>query len=189
MNSSKKYILDNFFFVFCTLGAIVLTINCIREYILNQDITNVAYKKFHGKYDEIYPSITICFTKPFVKHKLTERGLTINTYTNFLSGENVSNFSWNSSLVDIDYDNVSIHLMEHLHYIEFNLHNNDTLMWEGNKTSQMSQNHTSSVYNHIQQPKVYVSLRRAESKCYTIDIPFIAERKIFGLNHHATLWA
>ena len=135
MNSSKKNILRKFFLVICIFGALILTINCIREYILDQDVTHIEYKKFHEESDRIYPSITLCFTKPFVENKLKQIEITIDTYTDFLSGENHNNTSWNSSLLDIDYDNVSIHLMDHLHNIKFNLLNNDNLIWNGNRLS------------------------------------------------------
>ena len=43
----------------------------------------------------------------------------------------------------------------------------------------MSQDHSSLEYEKVANPNIYVSSRRAESKCYTLDVPFISHKRIY----------
>ena len=179
MNLSQKNTLRNLFRTICTLAAILLIAYCIREYALDQDVTHIEYKKFHEDSEQIYPSITICFYEPFIPHKLIQidSNITVSSYQNFLSGYEDTNSD--SLLGNIDYDNVSINLMDHLYSLKLNLLNNDNLKWYVENNTYLSKSHDSADYDSVEQPNIYVSSRRANSKCFTVDIPYIPKRRIY----------
>ena len=157
----------------------MLIIYCIRQYVSDKDVTHIEYKKFHEEPDRVYPSITICFTKPFVWDKLMQYDQEIgyDSFRDFLSG--YSGNTWNYTLARIDYDNVTIKLKDYLNYFHINLLNNDNLIWDVVNSSYMLKDHSSEEYEKIEPPNIYVSSRRAESKCYTIDVPYVPNRRIY----------
>ena len=179
MYLSKKNTLRNVFRTVCIFAALLLICYCIHEYALDQDVTHIEYKKFHEEPDQIYPSITICLKHPFIPENLRQIDDNISAalYEDFLSG--YQNIDWESSFSEIDYDNVSIDVMNHLTSIKFNLLNNDNLAWYVENNTHMSSYHDSSVYDIVETPKVYVSYRRSYRKCFTINIPFIPKRRIY----------
>ena len=181
MNLSTKTVCRNFHHFICLLATILLIGYCAHEYALDRDVTHINFQKFHEEPVRVYPSITICFTKPFVgdKLKLYDKELTFQSFKDFLLGNTGS--TWNSELANIDYDNVSVQLEDHLNSIGINLLNNDDIVWkvECGKCGKLVQTWDQSEYKDVQPPNIYVSSRRAESKCYTIDIPYIPHRRIY----------
>ena len=51
----------------CLLFAVGLTSWCIHEFNLDHDVTEIKLKKYHETEEDIYPSITMCYTRPFIK--------------------------------------------------------------------------------------------------------------------------
>ena len=129
---------------------------CIREYSLDQDVTHIVYKKFHGKPEEVYPSITLCFNEPFITSKLSEisENLTSLSYKNFLAG--FHHGQWSFSFSDIDYDNVSINFLDYLRHMRFNLLNNDNLTWNVEHNTNLVDSHDSSNYGMVKPPEIYL---------------------------------
>ena len=127
MNNSSKTVLRKFFHIICIIAALILIIYCIIRYVADGDVTHIDYSKFHEESDRVYPSITICFTKPFVAEKLSQydQDISVGSYKDFLSG--YDDKTWNISLAEIDYDEVTIQLKDYLRYVWINLLNNDNL--------------------------------------------------------------
>ena len=162
---------------------LVLTIFCIRDYILDQDITLVEYKRFHGEPDAIYPSITLCIYKPFIPSKIEGLGANVNIYSykDFLFGYDYD--GWNSSFSSINYDNVSINILDYLKYVEMNLLNNDNLRWDVENNSHLLTNHDARWLNHdtVKPPEIYVSGRMHNKKCFTMNIPMVENKRIYSV--------
>ena len=156
-------------------------IYCIQEYSLDQDVTHIEYKKFHDGPGEIYPSITLCFYKPFRHDKMMVLGrdVTFYSYKDFLSGYDRGN--WNSSFSDMDYDDVSVNFMDHLLYVEFNLLNNDYLKWNIENKTRLVDDHDTLNYSRVKQPDIYVSARLYNKKCFTMNIPFVENKRIYSV--------
>ena len=144
MESTARMAVRAVFRGVCIIATALLTCYCVREYYLDQDVTHIMYKKYHGEPDGLYPSITLCFTEPFIANKLSKNyeNLTIESYKNFLSG--YDNGEWNLSLSTIDYDDVSINLLDYLGNLNINLLNNDNLIWSVINNTYLFEGHDNS---------------------------------------------
>ena len=93
---------------FATLG---FTIFCIHQYALDEDVARIEFQEFNSGETNIYPTVTMCFPKPLLEHKLAEygQGINVSTYTSFLVGD-----LWDNRMALIDYDDVSIHIEDYL---------------------------------------------------------------------------
>ena len=99
------------FQIVCTLGAAVTVFWCGWEYSKNDDVVEVAFKKFGDDPDSIYPVITLCFESPLSEEKLKLYGDEISKakYQYFLSGQ-----YFDKRMLDVDYETVSLELKRHL---------------------------------------------------------------------------
>ena len=183
MELTPRNVIRNIFRVICLIGALVLIICCIRDYILDKDVTHIEYKRFHDEPEANYPSITICFYKPFIRDEIDGLGghVTITSYKDFLYGND--NGSWNSSFSDINYDNVSIKILDYLKYVKVNLLNNDNLVWNVESNTQLVDNHDTIRLNYsmVKSPEIYVSARMHNKKCFTMNIPFVENKRIYSV--------
>ena len=179
---SARSIIRNIFRAICIVGTIVLIYYCAHEYSLDLDVTHIVYKKFHGDPDGIYPSVTLCFYHPFIIRSLSEWSKNLNgtSYENFLSG--YDDGQWNASLSEIDYDYVSIDLLDYLEYVKVNLLNNDNLRWNVENRTKLVANHDTLNYSMVKHPDIYVSARWYNKKCFTINIPFVDNRGIYFMD-------
>ena len=113
--SKSERILSFGFGLFCTIGAIVMFTKCVIVYLKDEDTSQVEYQRFHrkdGEHEAIYPSISICFKRPFLKDKLKQylkHPDDIKKYSKFISGQ-----YWDDQYVDIAYDDVTINLLDYL---------------------------------------------------------------------------
>ena len=101
------------FHYICLVVTIILVAWQIRVYILNNDISRVYYDKFHSSESAIYPSLSLCFGDILLEEKLNEYGVSKSHYLNFLKG-----LIWDEKLLEINYNDVSINLKDHLLGIE-----------------------------------------------------------------------
>ena len=58
------------FHVICMLFTISMTTYCFYQYALNEDTAKVDYKRFQSTDEDIYPSISFCFDRPFDPFKV-----------------------------------------------------------------------------------------------------------------------
>ena len=68
------------FHILCLLSTATLVSWCIHEYRLDNDIAEIKLRKYHHLKDDIHPSLTVCYTKPFLNRKCNfrySRGLLI----------------------------------------------------------------------------------------------------------------
>ena len=163
----------------------------------DEDNSQVEYQRFHANNESIYPSISLCFKRPFLKERLAaykmegDEPIEVKNYSRFIYGR-----YWNDNFVDIDYDNVTIDLWDHLSLVTITLANSyQNIFWDVNSTNDLVQRPLEDSHNgHIDQdeifptddvlpPSIYISNRgseerRSKGKCYNFDIPLILHKPI-----------
>ena len=101
-----KYLnIDTFFQILCVITTLGLGSYVIYQYILDEDLTEVSFKKFHEDEESIYPEISICLTDAYLDDELKKKGegINSNSYRKFLNGE-----LWDEGMAKIDYYNVTL---------------------------------------------------------------------------------
>ena len=98
----------------CISFAVMACVWCIWIYLMDEDVSHVTFQYFNEDDDSRYPSVTLCFTFPFLEHKLKMIGgnITGDLYQNFLKGE-----YWDENMMSIEYDNVTLNLDEYINNI------------------------------------------------------------------------
>ena len=193
-------LLTNLFYIGCFVAAMYFFGSCIQEYVLNEDTSTVRFKSFHADEKSLYPSLTLCFgdfwnfdfrsNDPDIVIDYDEEKTFRDAFKQYLSGcEGYSECTWNKSFENIDYDNVSINLMDYV-TAEITVFEDDTMLKYAYPTLLKPEsvwNETSQemiFYGYNGGTRVYTSKRTADSKCITFDIPF---RKDKLVRHHSIL--
>ena len=111
ISNLKEKVFQYMIHALCSIVAIVLTIYCVYQYILDEDHSRIEFQKFNSEKDHLYPTITLCFIDPLLENKLSTYGEGINgsSYLDFLSG-NV----WDDRMANIDYDDISLNIEQSL---------------------------------------------------------------------------
>ena len=194
-------ILKKVFYIGCFIAAMYFFGSCIQEYVLNEDTSIVRFKSFHEDENSLYPSLTLCFGDFWRNADLEFSDLYIDTFQKYLSGcegypkDSVqfpgdSECTWNKSFENVDYDNVSIDLMDYV-MAEMTVFEDDSTY----KYAYLNGDpNSSTVWNEASKElffpgygggtRVYTSKRTADSKCMTFDMPF-REKKL--MRHHSIL--
>ena len=170
--------LERGFQFLCIVGALGFTAMVIHQYLLNKDNSSVYFKTFHTDETSLYPSISLCLDNIF------KEGENNDDYVKFLSGcedADEDECTWNASYADIDYDEVTINLMDYV---------------IGEHTEFTDKSNHQYVYNKVQGrtvefdgksryewdfkggSRVYTSLRKPDEKCITFDIPFKKGKRV-----------
>ena len=134
----------------CLSTTIGLSVYSIMRYLANEDLTLVQVSKYYSSEDSIYPSHTICIINPFLDDRFdifNDDWINKFTYVKFLSGE-----FWDDGMLDINYDNVTVSLVDNLLESSYITMNNELYLWD---------------------PVYYTSFRSPTRKCFTIEAPFI----------------
>ena len=177
-----KYI----FYLLCVAATIALIVHCFHQYMLNQDLCVVDFKKFNG--DKVnhqygtYPSVSICIDNPLLEKRLNSKkygkNVNVDNYRQFLAGS-----YWDQKMLEIDYDNVTISFQESI--IAFGV---------------QYQNWSWILYQYPSDEKLwkrdgwtgpYCSYKSAYTKCFAIDIPYLQGTQIMrvGLRMKNTIFA
>ena len=111
MPNSKDKVFSYVSHLLCGIVTVGITVYSVYQYRLDEDVSRIEFKKFNSHKDHIYPTITLCFPKPFVEVKLATYGEGINgsSYANFLRGN-----LWDERMANIDYDDVSLKIEDYL---------------------------------------------------------------------------
>ena len=115
MERDKDWCERSFKYVFhflCGVATVGFTIYCVHQYIKDEDVARIEFAEFNAEEDNIYPTITLCFPSPLIEEKLSSygEGITVETYSAFLTGQNNS---WDERMAKIDYDDVSINIEDY----------------------------------------------------------------------------
>ena len=98
--------------IFCVLCAALLSIWCIYHYFLDEDLTQVNFKRFHEEKEDIYPSISLCFMNPYLPEmfgNIHKTNISLNEYLQFLQGNR-----WKPEILTIDYHEVTLDIKKYL---------------------------------------------------------------------------
>ena len=176
---------------------------------MDEDTTQVEYRRFHDMNGSIYPSFSFCFIKPVLNtrqvwEKRNNYQMAEN-YRKFLSGN-----LFDKRFFKVDYDEVTKDLFYkkknkmYIYEMKLRFRKGGKIRWairngqlnftHGYKTKMEyhqdeNQNWKEKKVNiplsaeknaKIQAPNVYISVRKPQKKCYSFNTPFIANEKIEG---------
>ena len=185
-----------FFNIGCTIASFAFVIKLIYEYSLNKDVSSLEFKAFHSDENSIYPSVSLCFKENIFKddaeNSLWMRneesqeepyyfdGTMTYRYQEFLSGCEISddsncNGTWDASFADVDYDDVTLNLVDNLmaETTEFADGSRNFYVYKKFAERMQQVEGKESFHNgYTGGNRVYTSRRTFNQKCLTIDIPF-----------------
>ena len=152
----RNIILYYIFHVLCLFSTACLIAKCIHQYLQDNDMSQVEYRKFHDMEGSIYPSVSLCFncfgkdaSWDFILadkieqkiglgliHRITRRGVNkwrkkINSFLHHKYGKEFVQKLFLEAMrdPDLDYDEVTINLLEHLLEVTIVLQNEGQITW------------------------------------------------------------
>lgn len=148
--------------LFCCISLTIFSVATqFHNYLQNDDVTRVDYKRFNERKNDFYPSIGFCLTLPFKKEKLIEYGqnITPEAYADFIIGK-----KWDEDMLKIDYDYVVQDLHEYIVQVAYsNVELEDIFVFDGIDEIMRSG---------------YREFAFLTTKCVTLNIPFMKDQTI-----------
>ena len=174
-----KHLARIFHFI-CIASTICLVIWCLIVYVQNNDISRVDFEKFHSDVSDIYPSFSLCFGDVLLSNKLAKHGVNKSYYLDFLKG----NF-WEKRLIDIDYNDVSVNLVDYLLGIEMYQENfngeivsNSYYLLDYTKDTILTSKKMKMKPSFYQDSNPFFGLIQ---KCLTVDVPYSHQKQLSWL--------
>ena len=95
------------FHLICFTATVFCTYKCYTKYQQNHSSFEIKFGKFHQDDNNLYPSISMCFSMPFKSEKLDQymKGITNKNYSDFLLGNNNR-----EKLFEVGYEDVSLQI-------------------------------------------------------------------------------
>ena len=164
-------VVNRSFLLICVITTVGLTIYCIYQYSLNEDVSQISFKHYHEDEDSIYPAITLCFTD-YMNRSLFKDAFSETEYKDFMKGK-----YWSDEMSKIDYDEVVIDINEYILAIVQTYHDVENDDWGEQKY--LPKNETIEWT-----PIFYPSLSTPEWRCWTFEIDHNKQQVIltFGLS-------
>ena len=69
MSQISNSILKASLHIICFCVTIYFTQKCVRDYLRDEDVTQLEFRKFNQDENSIYPSITYCMKYPIINYK------------------------------------------------------------------------------------------------------------------------
>ena len=164
----------------CASIAIILTGICFYKFTLNDDLAQIDFPIYHEKRHAIYPSLTLCFMGPNIydEERLSTYGHGFNStsYAAFLRGVH-----WVDGMMNIDFDDVTFDLEDHLEAISISSSHNQTEFkhctenFEAILGSLMG--YTCKKVDSNTKP-FKITYKNDHTKCFSTDIPFDKNNKV-----------
>ena len=199
MSQTRDSIVKAFLHIVCLSITIIYTRKCINDYLKNEDVTQVFYRKFHEDKHSVYPSFTHCMAYPILhgskiwgNYSSKDPKEARKDYRDFLLGQKqIKGYD------RIDYDDVTSKLEWFL--VRFGMKMGNTgsikmakeIYWffeNGDFIPKVAQNRfvdalgksvnedlLAEEKQHIPKINFYVSRRSIKEKCYTFDVPYISK--------------
>ena len=141
----------------CIAALLFLICGSLQRYHNNKSSLNETFRRFQTNGSSVYPSISMCFTSPFLKRKLEKfvRGLTPLQYSDFIIGR----ANYTRILADIGYQDVSLNVKDFVISATFS-----------SKTKEVSEQSTSIIASIT-----YTDLSAAVwrfLRCFTFNVPY-----------------
>ena len=132
---------------------------CVYKFVLDDDMTSIVFRRFNGKGDEIYPTLSFCFKGKGIFDATEIRKISQSKieYTRFLFGKD-----WDERLLDVEYDNVTLELDKMLKSVK--LHASNGYTWVPIYSWQMKNGKSKNKF------LFRVSYRSPIEKCFSFDI-------------------
>ena len=142
----RNDLVHHIFHAACLLVTTVFIVKCIYQYQEDNDITQVEYRTFHDLKEAIYPSLSLCFLSPISNEKIFER---VGSHFNeSLYYKHLQGIITNNAFLDVDYDDVTIDLFEHLLEIKLHLQNRqEEINWTVRQEHMEVNNATKELFN------------------------------------------
>lgn len=153
---TKKNIINVYIFI-CFAVTLSLSIYSFSRYLKDEDSVSLMTTKFHSSNDAMYPSLSFCIGRPFLKSKFhiyEDNDINETSYRKFLEGN-----LWNEKMLLVNYDDVTVSLEGNILNAYMRPENSDRLTWS---------------------PDYYVSFRSSDRKCFTITTPMKEHLRIFN---------
>ena len=84
-----------------------MTLFCVHKYFKNESVVSVSYRRFHDTPDDVYPSISICFSNKKSGPFVDTNGIDRNHIARMMNGKAIYN---ESLLNNIKYEDMTIGL-------------------------------------------------------------------------------
>ena len=108
MSEDIGNILRHFHILFCVCATVGMAVFWGYKYSLDEDLCQIDYKEFGDGSDVPYPTMSMCFSGPFLKQKMQGFGTSSSSYTNFLTGD-----TEDVNATFIEYDKITINLLDY----------------------------------------------------------------------------
>ena len=145
---------------------------------MNKNTSSIAFKKFHSDANSLYPSISLCFRRNLYSEDQEFEFI----YEEFLSGCRDNPVCvWNSSLANVDYDDVTTNLLDYI-IAEGTKFSDNSEYWYVHKKfperGTVSYKKSKIIFGYTGSNRVYTSRRMGDKKCITLDIPFRKGKRV-----------
>ena len=127
-------VVNRSFLLICVITTVGLTIYCIYQYSLNEDVSQISFKHYHEDEDSIYPAITLCFTD-YMNRSLFKDASSEKEYKDFMKGNSLTD-----EMRKIDYDEVIIDINEYILAVIQTYHDEENDDWGEQTSSQCTYN-------------------------------------------------
>ena len=104
MNITKLQAFNSLFHLLSIATTVGCMCYCLHQYLLDEDVSLVHFVAFHKNKRNIYPSVSLCFDKPFLTEEFErhETGINSSAYADFLLGTD-----WNDKMKSINFNEVT----------------------------------------------------------------------------------
>ena len=164
MENLTRFNFQNIFHLICILATVGITSWCCYKYGQNKDSSVIDLIPFNKDQESPYPSISLCLFDPCLDEKLALTNLTCNDYYNM----HLNDGKIYETLLQLDYDDFTINLNNHLLKTEAELDNGKSFRYyaiEHGITSDTLQ----APYRSFSEPSI---------KCYTFVTPYLPEKRV-----------
>ena len=94
----------------CVLVTLVMITYFLYKYDLDEDLCVIKYKKFYDTELDVFPTLSLCFTRIFKEGILLRKGLNTSHYKQFLSGHGTVD----DIVKNINYDDVTLDVHDYI---------------------------------------------------------------------------
>ena len=159
----------NFFALLCGLLTVSLGSYWCYQFSLNEDLTSLKYKEFHGTKEDNFPTVSFCLGNPFLKEKLAEYGVDEPTYSSFLGGKSFSN-----EMMNINFSYVTIDITDYIEGYHIHLQNDTSENWGSSLTLQQKKMLIFTSFIGFMGNKLLY-------KCFALNVPEVLDLERFQL--------
>ena len=155
-----------FFHLSCLFATLFCTYKCYLKYQRDDSSFQIDFKRFHEEKEDVYPSVSMCFSMPFLQEKLSAHAgvITAEDYSNYILG-----LKGGENLQLLNYDDIV--LQKHDFYISSILDSRSTNTFNINQS--LSSNNIYAIGLNVRL-KWFLN-------CFTFNIPFMKHDAISGL--------